>query len=695
MRADVAAVLVVGVGDNIVSVQQKDPLVVFQPSGRKGRFPVGTPLLDAARELGVYVESVCGGRGICGKCQVSVAEGHFSKLNIESRESALSEKGFNENRYAEKRGLAEGHRLSCSATLQGDVVIEIPNAFKVAGQTIRKDADTIGMVRRPAVRLYYVEVEQPDMHNPLGDADRMIKAINERFDLGKITMSHHLKVDLQKVLRKANWAVTVAIHNPDLSPEIVSICAGYSESVLGLAVDIGSTTIAAHLTDLMTGEILTSAGVANPQIRFGEDLMSRVSYVMMNDNGQQNLTKSVLGAIEGLIVQLLEITARNRDDILDAVFVANPVMHHLFLGWDPTEIGQAPFALVQSEPVNCRATDIGLTLSKGASVYLLPLIAGHVGADAAAVLLAQHPETESHPTLVVDVGTNAEIALWDGNQLLAASSPTGPAFEGAETSCGQRAAPGAIERIRIDRDTLQCRYKIIGTEEWSDQPEFDENSKVTGVTGICGSGIIEIIGEMLLAGILTQDGIIRSPQNEIDEAVLKPNGRTWSFVVREGTPHIEVTQNDVRAIQLAKAALYAGVKLLMQKSGITEVGEIRLAGAFGSYIDPAYAMLLGLVPDCPVDKVKAVGNAAGQGALIALLDVKARDRIENTVQQVTKVETALEPAFQDLFVAAMGLPNSQDEFVRTRAHFDMPAFVAPENGTDGGRPRRRSRNRTR
>ncbi|MGJ8528330.1 ASKHA domain-containing protein [Maritalea sp.] len=678
-----------------MSAQQKDALVVFQPSGHKGRFPIGTPLLDAARDLGVYVESVCGGRGICGKCQVSVAEGNFAKFNIDSREAALSEKGFKEQRYEEKRGLDIGHRLSCSATLQGDVVLEIPDAFKAAGQTIRKDADTIGMVRKPAVRLYYVEVEQPDMHNPLGDADRLCKAVSEQFGLGKITVAHRLKSGLQKLLRKSDWQVTVAIHNPDLCPEIVSIWPGYSENVSGLAVDIGSTTIAAHLTDLMSGEILASAGVANPQIRFGEDLMSRVSYVMMNDNGQQNLTKSVVDAVNKLIDQLLETAQRNRNELLDSVFVANPVMHHLFLGWDPTEIGQAPFALVQSEAVHCSASDIGLNLAEGASVYLLPLIAGHVGADAAAVMLAQHPETEPHPTLVVDVGTNAEIALWDGNQLLAASSPTGPAFEGAETSCGQRAAPGAIERIRIDRDTLKTRYKIIGPEEWSDHPDFEEKSKVTGVTGICGSGIIEIIGEMVLAGILATDGIIRAPQNEAEEAVLKPNGRTWSFIVREGTPHIEVTQNDVRAIQLAKAALYAGVKLLMQKSGITKVGEIRLAGAFGSYIDPAYAMLLGLVPDCEVDKVTAVGNAAGQGALIALLDVNARERIEQTVHEVTKIETALEADFQDLFVAAMGLPNSVDEFALTREHFKMPEFTPPDSGGESGRPRRRGRNRSR
>ena len=485
--------------------------------------------------------------------------------------------------------------------------------------------------------------------------------------------------------------MTVVVHDNGTTKRIVSIREGYDDLVTGLAVDIGSTTIAAHLTDLTSGEILCSTGVANPQIRFGEDLMSRVSYVMMNADGLENLRSAVVDAVNGLVDQLFEQSDTPRKALLDAVFVANPVMHHLFLGWDPTEIGQAPFALVQSAAVNCAASDIGLKLAAGCQVYLLPLIAGHVGADAAAVLLAQHPETETHATLVVDVGTNAEIALWDGAQLLAASSPTGPAFEGAETSCGQRAAPGAIERIRIDKETLKCRYKIIGIDEWSDDPSFEEKAAKLGVTGICGSGIIEIMGEMLLAGIISPDGIIRAPKTEAEEGILVQNDRTWSFVIREGTPHIQVTQNDVRAIQLAKAALNAGVKLLMAKSGLHQVEEIRLAGAFGSYIDPAYAMLLGLVPDCKVENVKAVGNAAGQGALIALLDHAARERIETTVQNVTKIETALEAEFQDLFVAAMGLPNTQDAFEQTRQHFGMTTFVPTQSGEEGARPRRRGR----
>ncbi len=674
-----------------VSAAEKDALVVFQPSGRKGRFPVGTPVLSAARELGVYVESICGGRGICGKCQVSVAEGQFAKFGITSHASSLSAIGPIENRYDEKRGLADGCRLSCSATIEGDLVVDIPDAFKVAGQTIRKDATTDAMVRNPVVRPYYLEVAEPDMHNPLGDGDRLLLALSEQFGITDVSISHFLKRDLQKTLRKADWKVTVVVHDNGSTKRIVSIREGYDDLVTGLAVDIGSTTIAAHLTDLTSGEILCSTGVANPQIRFGEDLMSRVSYVMMNTDGRENLRSAVVDAVNGLVDQLLEQSDTPREALLDAVFVANPVMHHLFLGWDPTEIGQAPFALVQSAAVNCAASDIGLKLAAGCQVYLLPLIAGHVGADAAAVLLAQHPETETHATLVVDVGTNAEIALWDGTQLLAASSPTGPAFEGAETSCGQRAAPGAIERIRIDKETLKCRYKIIGVDEWSDDPSFEEKAAKLGVTGICGSGIIEIMGEMLLAGIISPDGIIRAPKTEAEEGILVENDRTWSFVVREGTPHIQITQNDVRAIQLAKAALYAGVKLLMAKSGLQQVEEIRLAGAFGSYIDPAYAMLLGLVPDCKVENVKAVGNAAGQGALIALLDHTARERIETTAQNVTKIETALEAEFQDLFVAAMGLPNTQDAFEQTRQHFDMATFVPTQSGEEGARPRRRGR----
>lgn len=671
-----------------VTRASQDHLVVFQPSGKRGRFAAGTPVLDAARELGVQIESVCGGRGICGRCQVSVAEGKFAKYGITSTEDRLSPKGFLENRYDEKRGLAADRRLSCSAKIEGDLVIDVPEASIVAGQTIRKDANTIGMVRNTALRLCYVELPLPDLETPVGDADRLKAELEREFGFEGVQIPFALVAPIQQAMKVADCKVTACVDISGVQPEVIAVFEDYHETMCGLAVDIGSTTVAAHLVDLMNGEILASAGRANPQIRFGEDLMSRVSYVMMNEGGREKLTDAIRQSINELATELLEKTARERADLLEAVFVCNPVMHHLFLGLDPTPLGQAPFNPAVSEAVRPDAADLGLDFAPNARIYMLPIVAGHVGADAAAVVLAQQPQQQPEPTLIVDVGTNAEILLWDGKTLYAASSPTGPALEGAEISSGQRAAPGAIERIRIDRQSLAPRFRVIGSELWSNEEGFAVSVQATGVTGICGSGIIEIIGEMLLAGIVSPDGIIRGPNAVQEEARLIPQGRTWAYVVSEANPRLLITQTDIRAIQLAKAALYAGVKLLMDKAGIDTIADIRLAGAFGSYIDPQYAELLGLVPDCPVAKVSAVGNAAGQGALKALLDLDARREIEQTVRQMVKIETALEPAFQTHFVNAMGLPNSSDPFALTRTHFGMAPLEAR---SPDDRPRRRGR----
>ncbi|MCB1518789.1 MAG: DUF4445 domain-containing protein [Hyphomicrobiaceae bacterium] len=665
--------------------------VIFQPSGKRGTFALGTPVLDAARELGVQIESVCGGRGICGRCQIEIAEGEFAKFGVKSSSGSLSERGFIEDRYDQKRGLKPGRRLSCTARIEGDLVVDVPDASIIAGQTIRKDANTVGMLRNPAVRPFYLELPEPDLNNPVGDADRVIEGLKETFDLEGVRVPFALLDDVQTAMRVGKCAVTAFVSFAGHQPALIRIVPGYDDVVLGLAVDIGSTTIAAHLVDLMNGQILASSGRANPQIRFGEDLMSRVSYVMMNEGGREKLTEVVRGAINELVDEVLKLADQSREALLDAVYVANPVMHHLFLGLDPTPLGQAPFNPAVSAAVRPEAMEIGLNLGAGATCYVLPIIAGHVGADAAAVLLAERPDLSPNPCLIVDIGTNAEIALWDGERLFAASSPTGPALEGAEISCGQRAAPGAIERIRIDRNTLDARYKIIGAEAWSDEDGFADQSAATGVTGVCGSGIIEIVGEMLLSGIISPDGIIRGPRNADEETKLIANGRTFSFVVRDAEPRLTITQTDVRAVQLAKGALYAGVKLLMEHAGLESIGDIRLAGAFGSYVDPAYALLLGLVPDCDVNGVRAIGNAAGQGALKALLDIGARKDIEGLVTRVTKIETALEPRFQTHFVAAMGVPNGEDAFALTRAHFGMDAAASKTEGP--ARRRRRSRDK--
>ncbi len=674
-----------------------DALIVFTPSGKRGRFPVGTPVLSAARSLGVDVDSVCGGRGICGRCQVTVSEGSFAKHGIESRRDHLSPRGRNEQRYDEKRGLEPDRRLSCSALLQNDIVIDVPPDSQVHKQVVRKRAEARDIEIDPSIRLCYVEVEEPDMHNPSSDLERVYRALSEQWEIDVTRADPHVVIGLQKILRQGDWQVTVVVHQAreDEPPEVISIWPGFKDIAYGLAVDVGSTTIAAHLCNLHTGEVLASAGLMNPQIRFGEDLMSRVSYVMMNPGGEQEMTQVIREALSTLAGEVAGEAGIEVDDILSAVLVGNPVMHHLFLGVDPTELGGAPFALATGLSIDIPARDLDIEINRGARVYILPCIAGHVGADAAGVALSESPHLNDELTLIVDVGTNAEIILGNKNELLAASSPTGPAFEGAQISSGQRAAPGAIERVRIDPATLEPRFRVIGSELWSDDPGFEEAVSEIGVTGICGSGIIEALAELFLAGVITHDGVVDGSLAARSSRMIA-DGRTFSYVLHEGSPLVTVTQNDVRAIQLAKAALYAGAKLLMDRMRISSVDRITLAGAFGSHIDVKYAMVLGLIPDCDIEKVQSAGNAAGTGARIALLNRAARREIEEVVRQIEKVETAVEPAFQEHFVDAMAFPHKRDPYVKLSQVVTLPERKTgddgPDTNDDGSRRRRRRRN---
>ena len=632
-------------------------LVVFTPSGKRGRFPVGTPLLQAARALGVDVDSVCGGRGICGRCQVLIAEGEFAKHGVRSGAHSVTALSEAEMRYARRQKLPEGHRLSCSTLVQGDVVVDVPSSSQVHRQVVRKDADAREFKLNPVIRLHYVEVQQPDMQDPSGDLRRLLNALEFEWRLTGLSCDLSLLPTLQKVLREQQWKVTVAVHG---GSQIIAIWPGFHERAFGMAVDVGSTTIAAHLCDLVSGELVASAGLMNPQIRFGEDLMSRVSYAMMNPGGAEQMTSAVRGALSELAADVAKTAGGTPEDILEVTLVGNPIMHHLVLGIDPTELGGAPFALAIDQALTLPAASMNLAVHPNARVYVLPCIAGHVGADTAGVILAERPDLGVRNTLLVDVGTNAEIVLGNRDRLLACSSPTGPAFEGAQISCGQRAAPGAIERVRIDPATLEPRYKVIGSDLWSDDPAFAAATKSTSVTGVCGSGIIEVIAEMYLAGIINQDGVLDGRLAARSDRIV-PADRTFSYVLSRGAVPMQITQTDVRAIQLAKAALYAGIRLLMDELKIDKVDRIRLAGAFGSHIDPKYAMILGMIPDCDLTQVGSAGNAAGTGARIALLDSTARPTIEDLVRRVEKIETAIEPRFQAHFVEAMAIPHKRFE----------------------------------
>jgi len=676
---------------------EQNPLIVFTPSGKRGRFALGTPVLQAARALGVDIDSVCGGRAICGRCQVNVGVGEFAKHGITSRSTHVSEFSKVEERYDKLRGLAAGRRLSCQTKILGDLVIDVPPESQVHKQVVRKEADTRAIEVDPATRLCFIEVEEPDMHKPSSDLERVYKALKEQWQIDSITCELPIISDLQKCLRKGDWKITAAVYSraPGGGNRLTAIWPGFHDKAFGLAIDVGSTTIAAHLTDLSTGQVAASAGLMNPQIRFGEDLMSRVSYVMMNPGGEKEMTAAVRASLNTLAQDVALRGGIELSDILEVVLVGNPVMHHLFLGIDPVELGGAPFALATGLPVTVPARELVLKLNPGAWAYVLPCIAGHVGADTAGVVLSEAPHVSDEIMLCVDVGTNAEIVLGSKDRILACSSPTGPAFEGAQISGGQRAAPGAIERIRIDPETLEPRYKVIGCELWSDEAGFEDHVAQTGVTGICGSGIIEAIAEMYLAGIINQDGLVDGSLAEKSPRV-EPYKRTFNYVIRRPSedgnePLIRVTQNDVRAIQLAKAALYAGVRLLMDKLGIDEVGKIRLAGAFGSHIDVKYAMILGLIPDCDLAKVQSAGNAAGTGARIALLNSKARDEIEAVVRRIEKIETAVEPLFQQHFVEAMAIPHKTASFPNLSKAVTLPSVKEVVTLGDGGGERRRRR----
>ncbi|MEE9332533.1 MAG: ASKHA domain-containing protein [Granulosicoccaceae bacterium] len=664
--------------------------LVFTPSGKRGTFEVGTSILDAARKLGVDLDTVCGGRGLCGRCQILCSEGDFSKHNIVSSADSLGEGTKVEARYQRINGeFPVGRRLGCQAKILGDLVVDVPPESQVHKQVVRKAADHATITLNPAIRLYVVDVEEPDMHDPSGDLRRLKNALNSEWNRDNLRADLNLLHTLQDILRKGKWQVSAAVHDDG---RILALWPGYKETIYGVAIDVGSTTIAAHLSDMITGEVVASSGAMNPQIRFGEDLMSRVSYVMMNPGGDIEMTNAVREAINSLLKDVATEAGVDETDILDITFVANPVMHHLLLGIDPVELGGAPFALTTDEALNLPARDMGIIAHENTQAYLLPCIAGHVGADTAGVILCEQPQTLDELTLLVDVGTNAEIVLGNSKRMLACSSPTGPAFEGAQISGGQRAAPGAIERVRIDPETLEPRFSVIGSELWSDDPSFTDSTSGTGVTGICGSGIIEVVAEMFLTGIIDTDGVVQGGLAERSSRIVADE-RTFSYVMHEGEVNIRITQNDVRQIQLAKAALYAGVRLLMDRLEVDKVDRIRLAGAFGSHIDVKYAMVLGLIPDCALDNVASAGNAAGTGARIALLDTDSRKQIEQLVRIVEKIETAVEPAFQEHFVQAMAFPHKTAEFPELAKVVNLPERTASIEGAAqrGRKSRRRAR----
>lgn len=649
--------------------------LILMPSGRQGDVTQNTTVLRAAQSLGVEIESICGGRQTCGKCLIAVESGTFAKHGITSDPSHLSPPDQVELEYFAQHNIDPAERrMSCVAHICGDVLITVPEESQARKQVIRKEASNLTIELAPAVRLVYVQVAPAELGSP-SDWSRIKAELASEWDLHDVRIDPVLLPSLQKTLRAGSWGITLTLWQ---NREVIRIESGYVESLYGLAVDVGSTTVAGYLCNLLTGEVVATHSMMNPQVRYGEDLMSRVSYGMMDSQGVNRLHRAIITALNEVATSSAEAAGIHPSAITDLVLVGNTVMEALFLGIDPVELGGSPFALTIEDPIDAKARDLGLkSVAQAAMVHVLPCIAGHVGSDNVGVLLAEQPALDDKITLVVDIGTNAEILLGHKDHMLSASSPTGPAFEGAQITHGQRAAPGAIERVRIDRETGTVRYKVIGDNRWNDELDSDQSLRPTG---ICGSAIIEVVAELFTSELIDSTGLFK-PDAPTRSPFVRPAGKTAELLLAPAAQtstgkDIVVTQNDIRQIQLGKGALYAGVSLLMDRMGISQVDRIRLAGAFGSYIDPLHAMIIGLIPDADPADVKAVGNSAGDGARIALLNAASRDVASRAARAIEYVETAVEPAFQEHFVNAMALPHATDPFPHLSGIIPAPSSTA-------------------
>ena len=633
--------------------------VVFQPSGRRGQVESGRSVLEASRELGVGIEAVCGEKRTCGKCKVRIEDGIFEALGITSSPEHVSAPSAEEEKFFTPERRAEGYRLACKADVHGDLVVFVPEEARVDGQVVRKAVTDRKIDVDPSVRTYYVVMAPPTLHDPLGDYERLCEALEAQHQLQRPLIDYGVLVGLGKTLRAAQWKVSVSIWTGGTAPEIVRVAGGRARSI-GLAVDVGTTSVAAYLCDLETGEVLAYDAMMNPQVTFGEDVMSRITFATSHDDGVERLQAAIVEGVNTLAARVAEAAGFTSEDILEMTVVFNTAMHHCFLGIDPECLGAAPYAPALQHSLNIKARDLGLDLCPGANVFVLPNEAGFVGADNVGVLIAEEPWTRDERQLIIDIGTNGELIMGNKDRLISSSCATGPAFEGAQILFGMRAAPGAIERIYINPETLEPRFKVIGKDAWSDDLAPEE----IGSRGICGSGIIDGVAELFKAGIIDRSGRfvkdVQSPRvrkgEKGDEYVL-----AWAPETSLGR-EITITIADVRAVQLAKGAMYAGAKIMMRRLGYDALDRVVLAGAFGSLIDREASLVIGMFPDVPVERVHAVGNAAGDGARMALLDAAKRLEADRWAREVDYLELSLEPSFQTDMARAMYIPHMRDEF---------------------------------
>jgi uncharacterized 2Fe-2S/4Fe-4S cluster protein (DUF4445 family) len=621
-------------------------LVIFEPSGKRGYVAAGKSLLDAARDWGEDIESVCGGKAVCGKCIVKIDTSLFARHGINPDHNPLSPPSRKELSYLASRGLDRSYRLACHANVLGDVVVTVPETSRRAKHVLRKASIKRAVPLKPSLRKYYLEVSPATLKDPRSDAERLASRLTGEFGLKNVRVDYATLGKLPSVLHEAGRKITATVR---MDGNVIDVQPGYAGGLYGVAVDIGTTTVAAYLCDLASGEILGTDASLNPQIAYGDDVISRINYAMTAPGGLEKLNFEVISCIGGLITSLTAKQGILPHDVSEMTVVGNTAMHHIFLKLDPAELARAPFAPVVSSSMDINNAVLGLGLNATAGVHTLPVIAGFVGADTVGVLIAEEPHKQDKNILIVDIGTNGELVLGNREKLLCASCAMGPAFEGGNIKYGMRAAPGAIEKVKIDCKTLEVKFKVIGDNKWNTQPG------PVKARGICGSGIIDALAEMARAGIIESNG--RFNKNiASDRLVMTKEGP--SFIIAHGAESesgrdITIGIDDVRSVQLAKAAMQAGARILMDKLKIQCLDKVVLAGAFGSYIDKDNALAIGLFPGCELKNVYSVGNAAGEGARLALVNTDKRREAEEIARKIDYVELTTEPGFQKYFVKGL------------------------------------------
>jgi uncharacterized 2Fe-2S/4Fe-4S cluster protein (DUF4445 family) len=624
--------------------------VRFLPEGKRSKVSKDSTLMVAALKSDVDLATICSGKGTCGKCLVEVVEGQLSPLTEWERKRVPPEK------------LTKGYRLACQALVCGNVIVKVPDQSRVGRQRLVIMGKEPPVALKENVEKVYLQLEAPTLHDPRADDERILEALYAK-GYKDLRIDYLVGKALPTVARVGGWKITITILG---KREIINVQAGdTTKQSFGVAVDIGTTKLAVFIVDLLDGNLVIADGIMNPQIKFGEDVISRLHYAAQGEDHLREIQHTIVSGINELIDKEVADTGIKKEDLYEMVIVGNTAMHHLFAGIESKSLGLCPYPAGLGEPQDVRARDVGVEINPSGNVHLLPNVAGFVGADAIADVLASRLYEKEKLTLLMDVGTNTEVMLGNRDQIWSCSTASGPAFEGAHIRCGMRAASGAVEKVRIDPD-FEVTYKTIDDDK---------------ARGICGSGIIDSVAEMLKSGVIDTSGrmILKNHKRVRGRS---PGKEEFVLVFKEETStskeDIVITQDDVREIQKAKAAMYGGYMTLMRKSGLRkeDLSEIVIAGAFGNYIDPESARILGMIPEIPLNRISFLGNTAGSGARMCLKSLDIRTEAWRIAEKMEYIELAVEDIFEEEYINAMYMPNSRlEEFPETVAIIRAPKVV--------------------